>query len=55
MWKVDLNQVDDADGRTLLDYVDKELELKRGTINEPSLQQYHDMLRQAGARRASEL
>ncbi|MBD9479869.1 hypothetical protein [Pseudoxanthomonas sp. PXM02] len=55
VWKVDLNQVDDADGRTLLDYVDKELELKRGTVNEPSLRQYHDMLRKAGAKRASEL
>jgi hypothetical protein len=55
LWKVDLNQIDPADGRTVLDYAQKEIELNRGTAVESTLRQYYDMLRRAGARHASEL
>ena len=55
VWKVNLNKVDPADSRTLLDYVQKELDLKKGTVNEPALRQYYDVLRKSGAKHKSEL
>ena len=55
LWKVDLNKIDPADGGTVLDYAHKEIELNRGTAVESTLRQYYDMLRQAGAKHASEL
>lgn len=55
IWKVDLNRVDQSDGRTLLDYVSKEIEQNKGTAIEPKLKSYHDMLRTSGAKHRSEL
>ncbi|HEY0914241.1 MAG TPA: hypothetical protein VGE22_05170 [Solimonas sp.] len=55
IWKVDLNRVDQSDGRTLLDYVGKEIEQNKGTAIEPKLKSYYDMLRTAGAKHRSEL
>ena len=54
-WKVDLNQVDASDGRTLLDYVGDEREKARGTSNEAVMQRYYEMLRREGARHRHEL
>jgi hypothetical protein len=55
MWQVDLNRVDETDHRTVLDYVEYELQREKGTVLERDLQAYYDMLRSAGAKRASEL
>lgn len=55
IWKVDLNRVDQSDGRTLLDYVSKEIEQNKGNAVEPKLKSYYDMLRTAGAKHRSEL
>ena len=55
IWKVDLNRVDPSDGRTVLDYVQKELERNKGTSVESKLRSYYDMLRTSGARHRSEL
>ncbi|MCM2348398.1 MAG: hypothetical protein NDI69_00165 [Bacteriovoracaceae bacterium] len=52
-WKIDLNHVDQSDGRTLLDYVQKKIdesEALRGRM-----QRYYDILRKAGAKHKSEL
>lgn len=55
IWKVDLNRVDPGDGRTVLDYVQKELDKYKGTAIEPKLRSYFDMLRSSGAKFSSEL
>jgi hypothetical protein len=55
MWKVDLNRVDPSDGRTVLDYVQKETERNKGTSVESKLRSYYDMLRSSGAKHRSEL
>jgi hypothetical protein len=55
IWKVNLNRVDPSDGRTVLDYVQKEIERNRGTSIESKLESYYDMLRTAGAKHRSEL
>ncbi len=55
IWKVDLNKVDPSDGRTLLDYVKKELDQSIGTAGEKHLRLYYSVLRQAGAKYKSEL
>lgn len=54
-WKVDFNKVDRFDKRTVLDYVEYQIERMKGTASEPILQNYHRILRDAGAKRASEL
>lgn len=55
IWKVDLNRVDISDGRTLLDYVSKEIDRNKGNAVEGKLKSYYDMLRISGARHRSEL
>lgn len=55
VWKVNLNRVDSSDGRTLLDYVQKEIERNKGTSVESKLKSYYDMLRTSGAKHRSEL
>lgn len=55
IWKVDLNRVDPSDGRTVLDYVQKEIERNKGTSVESKLRSYYDMLRSSGAKHQSEL
>lgn len=55
-WKVNLNKVDESDGRTLLDYIqfhrDRALE---GSEVRARLTRYYEDLRKAGARHAGEL
>ena len=54
-WKVNLNKVDEMDGRTLQDYVRAQIERNKGLPAEPTLKQYYIMLRKAGAKHKSEL
>ena len=55
-WKVNLNKVDQTDGKTVLDYVKGELD--RRSVDSDSaetLRAYYQMLREAGAKHKSEL
>ena len=54
-WKVNLNKVDEMDGRTLLDYVQAQIERNNGLPAEPTLKQYYVMLKKAGAKHRVEL
>lgn len=56
-WGVDLNKVDKTDGRTVLDYLKDSIErAKKGQpATAKTLQEYYDMLREAGAKHKSEL
>lgn len=54
-WNVDLNDVDDTDGRTVLDYVDKEIVKHRGSDDESVLRMFWQVLRKQGAKYAREL
>lgn len=54
-WKVNLNRVDEADGRTLLDYVRSEIEKNKGTNLEPVLKGYYKVLQRSGAKHKAEL
>lgn len=54
-WGVDLNRIDPLDKRTVLDYVDYELERKKGSAVESELKRYKENLRKAGAKYAREL
>ena len=55
IWQVNLNRVDPSDGRTVLDYVQKEIDKNRGSALEGKLKTYYDMLRTSGAKHRSEL
>ena len=55
VWKVNLNRVDPSDGRTVLDYVQKEIDRNKGTSIESKLKSYYDMLRTSGAKHRSEI
>lgn len=54
-WKVNMNKVDETDGRTVLDYVQVQLERNKGLPQEPVLKRYYDMLKKAGAKHKNEL
>ncbi len=54
-WQLDLNVVDPADGKTLLDYVEQQADLNKGAANEAEFRRYVKILRNAGAKRKSEL
>ncbi|MBW8359257.1 MAG: hypothetical protein K0M63_05555 [Weeksellaceae bacterium] len=54
-WKVNFNKVDETDGRTVLDYVQSQIERNKGLPAEPTLKRYYDMLKKAGAKHKSEL
>jgi hypothetical protein len=54
-WNLDMNFIDPADGKTVLDYTEAELVKNRGTPIEPTLQRYRDLLVRTGAKHASEL
>lgn len=54
-WRVDLNKVDDLDGRTVLDYTRYHMERSRGGALESRYKSYYDLLRKAGARHWDEL
>lgn len=54
-WKVNLNKVDETDGRTVLDYIQYHIDrLKEGAIVN-QLKIYYKELRKAGAKHKSEL
>ena len=50
VWRVDLNRPDASDGKTVLQYVESELERSRGTPQESMYQSYYNELRRGGAR-----
>ena len=54
-WNLDLNFIDPADGKSVLDYVEGELEKSRGTSAEPIWQRYRDLLVRFGAMRSADL
>ena len=54
-WKVNLNKVDAADNRTVLDYIKYHMEKSKGGALELKLKSYYDKLRAAGAKHKSEL
>jgi len=45
VWNVDLNRIDSADGRTVLDYAFKEYMQNEGTAIAPRIKTYYEMLR----------
>jgi hypothetical protein len=57
LWNIPwaFNLVDCSDGRTVLDYIEKEIDLNLGNANESVLRRYHDIVRQAGGKRRAEL
>lgn len=54
-WKVNFNKVDEMDGRTVLDYVQDQIVRNKGLPSEPTLKDYYNMLRDAGAKHKWEL
>lgn len=54
-WKIDLNKVDPTDKRTVLDYIQRQIERNKGNSLEPKLQSYYNRLKAAGAKHKSEL
>lgn len=54
-WRLDLNAVDQHDGATALDYVDRELSKSRGTTSEAIWQRHKNLLIQHGAKPARDL
>lgn len=53
-WRVDLNQIDATDGKTVLDYI-ADRRATAGPTYARTLGRYYDRFRAAGARHASEL
>lgn len=54
-WHLDVNIVDPVDGRTFLDYLEAEIGLNTGQEIEPTLREYYELFREAGARHCREL
>jgi hypothetical protein len=54
-WNVDVNFVDEADGKTVLDYISMQIEEQKGNASEKVLRRYYDLLRKHGAKHRSEL
>lgn len=54
-WKVNLNKVDDSDGKTVLDYIQSQIDKNKGLPAEKTLQRYYDMMKKSGAKHKSEL
>ena len=54
-WHLDLNHIDPADCRTLLDFAEWKLGQNRGTHLEPVLTGYVERFKQAGAKHSSEV
>jgi uncharacterized delta-60 repeat protein len=54
-WKVNLNFIDEVDKETVLDYVQHQIEKNKGFNIVSKLQHYYKILREAGAKHASEL
>lgn len=54
-WKVNLNKIDEFDGRTILDYLQHHMNMKKGSHTEKYYKNYYKILREAGAKHKSEL
>lgn len=54
-WKVNLNRVDPADNRTVLDYIQFHIERNKGNALEGMFKHYYKLLRDAGAKHKTEL
>jgi hypothetical protein len=54
-WNLDMNFIDPADGKTVLDYVEGQLAESRGQPMEGTVQRNFDLLVRTGAKRAAEL
>jgi hypothetical protein len=54
-WGINLNRVDEMDGRTVLDYIQAQIERNKGLPQEPVLKGYYRMVRKAGARHKFEI
>lgn len=54
-WNLDMNFIDPADGKTVLDYVEGQLAESRGEPIEGLVQRNFDLLVRSGAKRAAEL
>ena len=54
-WGVNLNRVDKYDKKTVLDYIQFQLNKNKGTAIEGTLQKYFKQVRAAGGKFASEL
>lgn len=54
-YKVDLNRVDESDGRTVLDYIKFHLDRNKGNGMEMYYKDYYERFRAAGAKHKSEL
>ena len=55
LWHVNLNSIDSTDSRTLLDYVESEMQRNKGDRMEDVLKGYYKILRKAGAKHRKEL
>jgi hypothetical protein len=54
-WKLELNHVGEADGRTVLDYIASEMERKQGTTIHATLRNYYGQFEAAGAKRRRDI
>lgn len=54
-WKVNLNHIDVVDNRTVLDYIQYQIEKNKGFNIVSKLQHYYKILKEAGAKHAAEL
>lgn len=54
-WKVDLNKVDAADGRTVMDYLLEHIKRSEGLPYQKSLEKYYEKLRKAGGKHRIDL
>lgn len=54
-WKIDLNEVDNSDQRTLLDYVKYHMDRNKGNELESKFKMYYIKLRGAGAKHKEEI
>lgn len=54
-WKVNLNKVDATDNKTVLDYIEDQIQRNKGYSVEQTLNMYYRVLREAGAKHRREL
>jgi len=54
-WKINLNKIDKSDGRTVLDYIQHQIDSSKGNPLEEKYQNYYNRLKAAGAKHKSEL
>lgn len=54
-WGIELNDIDEYDQRTVLDYIEHQIQRNQGSSIERRLRGYYDLLRKAGALHLREL